>query len=101
MSATVFCYFSDKESLSYSEIQVNDLTIFYSKVFHKAKYYSYFLPDASNIVFLFETFLSFGDQYSNGLENCSKPKLNDADRKFGKFSTSGLFVFLRLKFSTG
>ena len=45
--------------------------------------------------------IPFGYHNSNVLENLTKAKLNDADRKFGKFSASALFIFCEPNFLLG
>ena len=45
--------------------------------------------------------IPFGYHNSNVLENFTKAKLNDADRKFGKFSASALFIFCEPNFFLG
>ena len=45
--------------------------------------------------------IPFGYHNSNVLENFTKAKLNDADRKFEKFSASALFIFCEPNFLLG
>ena len=45
--------------------------------------------------------IPFGYHNSNVLENFTKAKLNDADRKYGKFSASALFIFCEPNFLLG
>ena len=45
--------------------------------------------------------LPFGYHHSNVLENFTKAKVNDANRKFEKFSASALFIFCEPNFLLG